>query len=45
VVRLAPLLARISTDDQFEFGVRIVIAGLEEQLRRSAPGRVPVGGG
>jgi DNA-binding NarL/FixJ family response regulator len=45
VVRLAPLLARISTDDQFEFGVRIVIAGLEEQLRCSAPGLVPVGGG
>jgi hypothetical protein len=28
-VRLAPLLARISTDDQFQFGVRTFVAGLE----------------
>jgi AcrR family transcriptional regulator len=33
-VSLAPLLARISTDDQFEFGVRTFVAGLEEQLAR-----------
>jgi AcrR family transcriptional regulator len=32
-VSLAPLLARISTDDQFEFGVRTFVAGLEAQRR------------
>jgi TetR/AcrR family transcriptional regulator, tetracycline repressor protein len=30
-VELAPLLARISTDDQFRFGVRTFIAGLQAQ--------------
>jgi TetR/AcrR family transcriptional regulator, tetracycline repressor protein len=30
-VQLAPLLARISTDDQFQFGIRIFIAGLNAQ--------------
>jgi TetR/AcrR family transcriptional regulator, tetracycline repressor protein len=30
-VELAPLLARISTDDQFQFGVRTFIAGLQAQ--------------
>ena len=30
-VQLAPLLARISTDDQFRFGIRIFIAGLKAQ--------------
>jgi AcrR family transcriptional regulator len=32
-VSLAPLLARISTDDQFEFGVRTFIAGLKARQR------------
>ena len=30
-VDLAPLLARISTEDQFEFGIRTFLAGLEAQ--------------
>jgi TetR/AcrR family tetracycline transcriptional repressor len=30
-VPLAPLLARISTDDQFQFGIRTFLAGLEAQ--------------
>jgi AcrR family transcriptional regulator len=30
-VQLAPLLARISTDDQFQFGIRIFLAGLQAQ--------------
>ena len=30
-VQLAPLLARISTDDQFHFGIRTFIAGLQAQ--------------
>jgi TetR/AcrR family tetracycline transcriptional repressor len=30
-VRLAPLLARISTDDQFQLGIRTFIAGLKAQ--------------
>jgi TetR/AcrR family transcriptional regulator, tetracycline repressor protein len=30
-VQLAPLLARMSTDDQFQFGVRTFIAGLNAQ--------------
>jgi TetR/AcrR family tetracycline transcriptional repressor len=30
-VQLAPLLARISTDDQFQFGIRIFLAGLKAQ--------------
>jgi TetR/AcrR family transcriptional regulator, tetracycline repressor protein len=30
-VQLAPLLARISTDDQFQFGIRIFLAGLNAQ--------------
>jgi AcrR family transcriptional regulator len=30
-VELAPLLARISTDDQFEFGIRTFLAGLNAQ--------------
>ena len=30
-VQLAPLLARISTDDQFQFGIRTFLAGLEAQ--------------
>jgi TetR/AcrR family transcriptional regulator, tetracycline repressor protein len=30
-VQLAPLLARISTDDQFRFGVRTFLAGLKAQ--------------
>ena len=34
-VELAPLLARISTDDQFEFGIRTFIDGL--RARRPAP--------
>jgi TetR/AcrR family transcriptional regulator, tetracycline repressor protein len=34
-VELAPLLARISTDDQFEFGIRTFIDGL--RARRAAP--------
>jgi hypothetical protein len=29
-VELAPLLARISTDDQFEAGISIFIAGLQQ---------------
>jgi hypothetical protein len=33
-VSLAPLLARISTDDQFQFGIRTFIAGLEAGQRR-----------
>jgi TetR/AcrR family transcriptional regulator, tetracycline repressor protein len=33
-VSLAPLLARISTDDQFEFGVRTFINGLSAQQGR-----------
>jgi TetR/AcrR family tetracycline transcriptional repressor len=33
-VRLAPLLARISTDDQFQIGIHIFIAGLEDQRSR-----------
>jgi TetR/AcrR family tetracycline transcriptional repressor len=38
-VQLAPLLARISTDDQFQFGIRTFLAGLKAQqpeLERSA---------
>jgi AcrR family transcriptional regulator len=34
-VELAPLLARISTDDQFEFGIRTFIDGL--RARQAAP--------
>ena len=34
-VELAPLLASISTDDQFEFGIRTFIDGL--RARRAAP--------
>ena len=30
-VQLAPLLARISTDDQFQFGIRTFLAGLDTQ--------------
>ena len=30
-VELAPLLARISTDDQFQFGIRTFLAGLQAQ--------------
>jgi hypothetical protein len=30
-VQLAPLLARISTDDQFQFGIRTFLAGLQAQ--------------
>jgi TetR/AcrR family tetracycline transcriptional repressor len=30
-VQLAPLLARISTEDQFQFGIRIFLAGLQAQ--------------
>jgi hypothetical protein len=30
-VELAPLLARISTDNQFEFGIRTFLAGLQAQ--------------
>jgi hypothetical protein len=30
-VQLAPLLARISTDDQFQIGIQIFIAGLKDQ--------------
>jgi AcrR family transcriptional regulator len=30
-VELAPLLARISTDDQFQFGIRTFLAGLKAQ--------------
>jgi AcrR family transcriptional regulator len=30
-VQLAPLLARISTDDQFQFGIRTFLAGLNAQ--------------
>ena len=37
-VELAPLLARISTEDQFEFGIRIFLAGLEAQRPAQAPG-------
>jgi TetR/AcrR family tetracycline transcriptional repressor len=38
-VELAPLLARISTDDQFQFGIRTFLAGLQAQqpeLKHSA---------
>ena len=31
LVRLAPLLARSSTDDQFQFGIRTFLAGLNAQ--------------
>jgi TetR/AcrR family transcriptional regulator, tetracycline repressor protein len=34
-VRLAPLLARISTDDQFQLGIHIFIAGLKAQQPKS----------
>jgi AcrR family transcriptional regulator len=34
-VRLAPLLARISTDDQFQSGINIFIAGLKHQQPKS----------
>jgi hypothetical protein len=30
-VELAPLLARISTDEQFQFGIRTFLAGLNAQ--------------
>jgi hypothetical protein len=30
-VQLAPLLARVSTDDQFKSGIDIFIAGLQAQ--------------
>ena len=30
-VQLAPLLARISTDDRFQFGIRTFLAGLRAQ--------------
>jgi hypothetical protein len=30
-VQLVPLLARSSTDDQFQFGIRIFLAGLNAQ--------------
>lgn len=30
-VELAPLLARFSTDDQFQFGIRTFLAGLHAQ--------------
>ena len=30
-VQLAPLLARVSTDDQFQFGIRTFLAGLKAQ--------------
>jgi hypothetical protein len=30
-VELAALLARISTDDQFDFGIRTFLAGLKAQ--------------
>jgi TetR/AcrR family tetracycline transcriptional repressor len=39
-VQLAPLLARISTDDQFQFGIRTFLAGLNAQqpeLKRPRP--------
>jgi AcrR family transcriptional regulator len=36
-VALAPLLARISTDDQFQFGIRTFLAGLRAQQGGSAP--------
>jgi TetR/AcrR family transcriptional regulator, tetracycline repressor protein len=32
-VQLAPLLARISTDDQFQFGIHTFLAGLNAQAR------------
>jgi TetR/AcrR family tetracycline transcriptional repressor len=32
-VQLAPLLARISTDEQFQFGIRTFLAGLQAQAR------------
>ena len=38
-VQLAPLLARISTDDQYQFGIRTLLAGLKAQqpeLKHSA---------
>jgi TetR/AcrR family tetracycline transcriptional repressor len=35
-VQLAPLLARISTDDQFQFGIRTFLAGLQAQAGPSA---------
>ena len=40
-VELAPLLARFSSDDQFEFGLRTFLAGLIAQQPRLAPSRSP----
>jgi AcrR family transcriptional regulator len=37
-VELAPLLARISTEDQFEFGIGIFLAGLAAQRPTAAAG-------
>ena len=37
-VALAPLLARISTEDQFEFGIATFLAGLEAQRPGSGAG-------
>jgi hypothetical protein len=34
-VQLAPLLARISTDDRFQFGTRTFLAGLRAQQAES----------
>jgi AcrR family transcriptional regulator len=38
-VELAPLLARISTDDQFQFGIRTFLAGLNAQQPEREPTR------
>jgi TetR/AcrR family transcriptional regulator, tetracycline repressor protein len=37
-VELAPLLARISTDDQFQFGIRTFLAGLNAQASSQLEG-------
>ena len=36
-VQLAPLLARISTDDQFQSGINIFVAGLQAQQAEATP--------
>jgi Tetracyclin repressor-like, C-terminal domain len=38
-VELAPLLARISTDDQYRFGIRLFLAGLGSRLPGPEAGR------
>jgi hypothetical protein len=38
-VELAPLLARISTDDQYRFGIRLFLAGLGSRLPEPEAGR------